>query len=209
MPVLSTAAFRVAEFDSGELTVLAHVIHRFERARGYRGSIIVDDAVTGTFSLVVSDHAAEQVNIDLGGVDDPRAPYVGPPGVAELTPFRLRTGGYAVFYVSGSPARHAAVLATDVNAQAPAFDTRRLGPGDLFVVTPLRPGAYVLANTENNTRGEVVIDARGAELAPAPALEVTCGDAGFEPAQLSAGAGRAQVYHCEVPARVTLTPVRQ
>ncbi len=198
--------------DSGALTILGGIVHKFPDPGQYRGVVIDPDGSTLVFRLTVDESPAVPMNIDLAAVAEGSAPspcqcsadHGGQPHfvLGCRTPLLLHVaggpGGYAVHV---SPAAE--------EPQRPVFDSRRLDGGDLFAATILRPGRYTIVNTldENGTTAsmEVPIPTVGRSARrPPPAAQVVCGAGGFEPSEIRLSAMQGCVFACETPARIRI-----
>lgn len=137
--------------DSGALTILGGVVHRFPDPGHYRGVVTSLDGRTSVFQLTADEsQAAIPVNIDLAaivqGSASPRcqcsAGHNGQPH------FVVRCHTPVMFHVSGGPGGYAVHVSPGAEEpKRPVFDSRQLGGGDLFAATILRSGLYTVTNT--------------------------------------------------------------
>lgn len=154
--------FSQIDIDSGLLSMLSTVVHRFSEPGEYEGVVMKGDggAITRRFTIAVAgggpasqasggaQHPAQygQVRIDLKDTTSSH--------------FVLNAGGYAVFYVSGGVGGYVVQVIKLGKGSAPVsvFDSRELKDGDILSATIIRPGTYSVTNTLNNTRAELVVN---------------------------------------------------
>jgi hypothetical protein len=165
--------FTQVDLDSGSLTVLASVIHKFSQTGIYHGSVFRGADIVGRFSIVVcesfksessyceeqqrsSDRLKQQVNIDLKQLDLPVNQHLES---QECNCFQIINGGYAVFHVSTGKGGYAVEI-KKVGKKSKAkevFNSRKLSSDDLFTATVLRPGTYSINNILPKTKGELKV----------------------------------------------------
>ena len=197
--------------DSGALTLLGNVVHQLDRPGIYRLSVQQSGGEVADAVLEVTDDAdAEQITVDLAGVDDSTDTKAERTGCCDesTTRHRMRPGGYVLFHVGSGPDAYAAVLGLlgDGGPEV-VFDSRSLQRGDRFVATVLRPGRYVVSNLENGSNGvlEVAYPGREApvELRAEP-IEVSVADRGVDPAEVTTKPARPVVYVIQTAARMRI-----
>ena len=116
----------------------------------------------GLFRLAATDltptkcatEAKSQVNIDLKSLDRPVANQIDS---LSSNCFQVRTGGYAVFHVSGGAGGYSVELLKTGEQKTKVFDSKKLDENDNFIATVLRPGTYSITNIDNKTRAELVV----------------------------------------------------
>ncbi len=199
--------------DSGALTMLATVVHRFREPGDYRAAIKqpASDVPVGVFYLTVDpNEPSAQVNIDLA--DAGNAPPAGTVCACGKTHsaakhYVVAPESYVVFHVGGGPGGYSAHLSrTGDGPQPKIFDTTELGPGDLFAATLLRPGLYSLTNAlAQETHGaEITVTYPPTSQQPfttPPAARVKTSEKGFRPARLRLIATQGIVIETTVPSR--------
>jgi hypothetical protein len=192
-------------FDSGRLTPLCLVIHKFQTAGEYLGTVLRDDRPAGNFRLSVNRNSTDkQVNIDLAALPaaEPRQP-----GIQPATQFTIQPGGNVVFYVSRTQGGNAVVVHP---AGAPAqvvFDSRALDKGDVFLVTLLRPGQYQLTNTVNKIQSQVKVAYPVQGAAPLTRLAVQTTNVGqkqFGSTNMELEGIQGLAVRCDVPSRLQM-----
>ncbi len=137
--------FTQTDVDSAALTVHVAVGHAFRTPGRYTGSVLRGEETVGSFLLDVDPDCTDmQADIDLAAGAS-YAPGVAPRQLASEHghAFRLSPEGIALFHVGSGPGGLAArVGPIDAERGREAFDSRKLGDGDIIAVTLLRPGTY-------------------------------------------------------------------
>jgi hypothetical protein len=174
--VINRYMFSQENFDSGSLTVLATLVHKFSEEGTYHGTVFRGSKVVGQFSIIVCqtttstssncdeqiaqetdiDEFKKQIHIDLKFLDLPVHQHLES---LECNCFKLNLSGYAVFYVSTGKGGYAVeIKKVGLNCGPElVFDSRKLGVDDLFAVTVLRPGSYSITNTITKAKGELSV----------------------------------------------------
>jgi hypothetical protein len=157
-------ALTQTRFDSGALSGLGAVVHRLTTPGEHRLTMLqAGNPIQSVPLQVVSppspDPAAvgvsipNTVHVDLGGILAPTGELAPRPPSA---PLRVAVQGYAMFSAPANTSEVAVQIRPPGSEnQPPVFDSRELGEGDVFAVTPLRPGRYSLANTATGAKGEI------------------------------------------------------
>jgi hypothetical protein len=193
--------FTQTTLDSGALTQLGAVVHKFPDPGHYVGSIIHRDQSIGRFYLSVDpDCSATQVNIDLATIGEDRVTEEWSNHLPENR-FVVGSDGYGVFHVSRGAGGFAATVTQsggNPSESGKQFDTRELKRGDVFAVTLIRPGTYRVVNLGTTVRGEIVVaypQVRNELYRPGEPVAVRCHDNSFEPSLIKIAAAQGQVYH--------------
>ncbi len=207
--------------DSGSLTMLGGVTHRFLEPGQYRGVVYRDSENLADFYINVDKNSPiAQANIDLAAFEP--TPTAGTTSTAGSTcncsgesakagtKFELNPKGYAVFHVSagaGGYAVRVSKAAEDPKQQNP-FDSRELKGDDIFSAVILRPGTYSATNTlGGKEKGNITVSypklGKTAYRPPAP-VKVACSERGFEPGKLELQPGQAILFQAAVPSRIML-----
>jgi hypothetical protein len=200
--------------DSGALTLLGQVVHQFDAPGEYRGTAVIADAPEATFYLTVEEtSAATQVHVDLAALAEASAAASGCScgknhGGPSSGHFFVGAKGYALFHVSGGAGGHA-VRIVGAGKSEVEFDSTKLGKGDLFVATILRPGRYAVKNLLEAAAApgelDVAYPVGGATpYRPGEPARVACTRSGFRPANVALTAAQACVFSCEAPARIKI-----
>jgi len=192
-------------FDSGRLSPLCVVIHKFPNAGEFQGKVYQDDKPVGSFRLSVNKSSGnKQVNIDLATLTpgEPRQP-----GVQSTERFDLQPGGNAVFYVSSGRGGNAVTVNQIGLPNFVVFDSRSLDKGDVFLVTLLRPGQYKMTNTVSKIESQVKVNYPAAASAPMKSLALqttTVGAKQFGATMLEMQAIQGLAVQCNTPTRLTM-----
>lgn len=200
--------------DSGALTMLGAIVHRFPEPGEYRGVVTGSDGEGSVFHLSVEKgRAAAQVNVDLAAVAarvSPSPCHCGTDHGGEPH-YVAGTGSPVLFHVSGGRGGYAVhVSRSEERPQPKAFDSRVLRDGDLFAATILRPGLYAVVNRADEqgaARGsiEVVYPPIGkAPHRPPGPVGIRCTGRGFEPSTVRLSAMQGCLFTCERPARIRI-----
>jgi hypothetical protein len=207
--------------DSGSLTMLGGVTHRFLEPGKYRGVVYRGSESFANFYINVDKNSpVAQANIDLASFESsPSTPATNTTGTScscegssskADTEFELNPKGYAVFHVSAGAGGYAVRVgkAADDPKQQNQFDSRELKGEDIFSAVILRPGTYSASNTlGGKTKGKIVVGypkiGKTAYRPPSPA-KVVCSERGFEPGSVELQPGQAVLFHTAAPSRITL-----
>lgn len=208
--------FSQAGLDSGALTMLGSVAHLFSKPGEYRGAVLREGRNEAVFYLTVdAKNVAAQVNIDLAAIAEAPAPESGCGCGAAQTGganrFAAGPKSYVIFHVAGGPGGYAVHMSlAGEGPQAKTFDSRQLGPGDLFAATLLRPGRYSVTNTAAGAkpvRGSIDVaypTAGKTAYVPPPPVNVKCTSQAFEPAEVRVTATQGCLFTCEAPSRIVI-----
>jgi len=212
--------FTQVGLDSGSLTMLGGVTHRFLEPGQYRGVVYQGKEILGGFYISVDkDSAAAQANIDLAAFEGSSAtPATSsgnsgcgcqPGGTHAPAKFELNPKGYAVFHVSAGPGGYAVRVGKAVEdpKEQNQFDSRELKGDDIFSAFILRPGTYSVMNVLGKGKGEVTVSypkiGKTPYRPPSP-VEVEFSDRGCEPGKVELQPGQAVLFRCKVPSRIKL-----
>lgn len=152
---INTHLFTQTRFDSGALTPSNFVVHPFANCGRYHADVSRNGALLYSFIIDVSEHHQEkQISVDLAQLDA-KLRSKGHNDCAchpDDNIFSLAENGYGLFYASkGSGGYSVKVhpLNTDRCDHAEIFDSTALTKDDLFGITLLRPGDYILRDAKN------------------------------------------------------------
>jgi hypothetical protein len=220
--------FTQVGLDSGSLTMLGGVTHRFLEAGQYRGVVYRGGESIGKFYINVDQNSpVAQANIDLAAFDtslpvpatssgSSAATNCGcqGDGTKAETTFEVNPKGYAVFHVStgaGGYAVRASKAAEDPKKQN-QFDSRELKCEDIFSAVILRPGTYSASNGLNaKAKGKITVGypkiGKTAYRPPSP-TKIVCSEGGFEPANVELQPGQAVLFQADAPSRIKLELVK-
>lgn len=200
-------------FDSGSLSGLAAVVHRFTQPGEHRVTVLREEQPVHTLSLRVLPGAAQppvgpamaagpqagalptQVHIDLNRA----LTSLGRPAPAAREALQVAAEGYALFHAPAGAAGFAVqVHAPGAKGQALVFDNRRLQNGDIFTVTLLRPGRYSLLNVVTGAKGEIRVSypvIGDTPYRPPDPLQVQCSVRGFQPDSIQLKPAQGLIFH--------------
>jgi hypothetical protein len=165
--------FSQTTIDSGSLTPHSTLVCKFTDPGEYRGIIMKGSGIVSRFKLNVLNErpsnrlsslstinsqetsqltdvnkqvsdTSNQINIDLSNI---------------MSIYTLKKGDYAVFYVStGAGGYSIEIYRFEKGSQIKTFDSRELKDGVIFSAMVIRPGTYLITNTINNAKAELVIN---------------------------------------------------
>jgi hypothetical protein len=203
--------FTQTSVDSGSLTMLGVVIHRFPEPGEYMG-VVERGAEARSFRLRVDESSpALQANVDLatlgGGHShsddcDCKDKETG----ADPT-FVVNPAGYVVFYVSSGRGGYVVRVGRLERPEAALFNSTQLEGDDLFAVTLIRPGTYSVRNVAGAARGEIVVSypkIGDQPHRPDEPVEVVCTEKAFRPARIRIQAAQGQLYRFRTPSRIAI-----
>lgn len=149
--------------DSGALTMLGTITHKFPEPGEYRGISYRGLEINAVFRITVDkDIPVAQVNIDLASLasrpsQSDKCEYCTLSHKNEKH-FTVNLEGYALFHVSsGSGGYSVRIEKAEKNNTKKPFDTRELNEGDFFSAILLRPGTYSVTNLNTKAKGEILV----------------------------------------------------
>ena len=201
--------------DSGMLTMLGSIVHKFNEPGEYRGISLRENVPEAVFYLTVErDRAINQVNIDLATLEQTAAANCCACGKNHGSPSRghfvLGEQGYAVFHVSMGPGGYAVRVGRAAKEpERKEFDSTELNDGDLFAATILRPGRYSLKNLVQSdaASGELQVNyppvGKRPHRSSAP-VRIECTQTGFSPSSVEIAATQGCVIVPRTPSRIKI-----
>jgi hypothetical protein len=165
--------FSQTTIDSGSLTPHSTLVCKFTDPGEYQGIIMKGSGIVSRFKLNVLDErpssrlsslstinsketsqltdvnkqvsdTSNQINIDLSNI---------------MSIYTLKKGDYAVFYVStGAGGYSIEIYRFEKGSQIKTFDSKELKDGVIFSAMVIRPGTYLIKNTINDAKAELVIN---------------------------------------------------
>ncbi|MEJ2652615.1 MAG: hypothetical protein P8173_12685 [Gammaproteobacteria bacterium] len=197
--------------DSGALTMLGAVVHRFEEPGEYRGTIRRGDTIEKVFYLSVDKESpVAAADIDLaklaGSLRQSNNTDEGCCSDEPETRFSVNPRGYALFRVSGGKGGFSVNLRrTDPNERTPVFNSTALDNGAIFSARILRPGTYVVTNTCGKTRAHLTVsyppNAFSGYRPPEPQrVEITA--KGFLPSKIALKPAQGLIFECHTTSRI-------
>jgi hypothetical protein len=197
--------------DSGSLTMLGVVIHRFDDPGEYMG-VVEREAEARSFRLRVDDSApAMQANIDLatlgGGHSHSDDCGCKDKETGADPTFVVNPAGYVVFHVSSGLGGYIVRVGRLERPEAALFDSTQLEGDDLFAVTLIRPGTYSVRNVAGEARGEIVVSypkVGEQPHRPGEPVDIVCTEKAFRPARIRIQAAQGQLYRFRTPSRIAI-----
>jgi hypothetical protein len=191
-------------WDSGSLTPLASVMHCFKEQGEYHGLVLRGKDTVGQFDLLVDECAPDtQVDIDLDTLSQAR--YSKDSGGAR---FVISPRQPASFYVPRGRGGYAVMIRKPGTKRNCIFDSRELGDGDVFTVTPIRDGHYAFSN-RNSVKGELIVERRKGRTFPVEAVVVETDEKGFKPNKVKAVFSQPVFFRIKTPSRISLQLEKQ
>ena len=166
--------FSQTTIDSGSLTPHSTLVCKFTDPGEYQGIIMKGSGIVSRFKLnvleerssnrlsslsttnskeashltdenkQVNNNTSNQINIDLSNI---------------MNIYTLKKGDYVVFYVStGAGGYSIEVYRFERGSQIKTFDSKELKDGVIFSAMVIRPGTYLITNTINDAKAELVIN---------------------------------------------------
>jgi hypothetical protein len=151
---IKQSIINATEFRSDGLGMLASIAWAAETVGRYRGTVRRGDAAVASFELEVEKGgAAPQLDIDLndlagGALGGGRAARRFQVASAERQP------AYVQFFVSDGPGGYQVVI----EGEKAKFDSRSLGPRDVFTTVLVRPGLYTMEHKPSGAKGEIAVE---------------------------------------------------
>lgn len=213
--LINQEMFTQASLDSGALSVLAAVFHKFSKSGIYQGKALLDDKEVASFLLNIDENSPSmQVDIDLASLKQSDTEHKGnePP-----VQFTVNPEGYAMFHVSqGAGSFALAVGNSDAFAKIieggspdkdEYFDSLELNDGDIFSVVLTREGIYSVNNALGTAKGTIDVTYPKIEGNSFESLEpvfIDCIENAFNPSQVSVMATQSLVYRIKALSRIKI-----
>lgn len=207
--------FNTTTFDSGSLGLLAMVIHQFREPGVHHVLVKKNREVVAQHSFIVDEESEKmQLNIDLSqpGHHHTGSHHKGKDCCCHKGHHRERISpkGYVLFHVSKGTGYSVSVADSSGRAK---FESTKLGEGDLFAVSLLKPGVYQMVNKLGKSEGEIHVEPLTPKMGPkAKNLEtlfVEVTPKGFEPRSLKAFSTQGIVFRIQTGSRIVITPKKE
>ena len=206
--VVNRHLFTTSSVDSGALTMLGVVAHRFSEPGEYMG-VVEGGREPRSFRFVVDEDApAMQVDVDLATLGAGSSADCG----CERTSsepggrFAVNPRGYVLFHVSSGAGGYRVRVGRGLDEIV--FDSGRLEGEDVFAVTLIRAGTYSVRNVATDATAEIVVARarrRGGEgRTPLEPVTIECTEKGFRPAKIRIQPAQGQVYRFRTPSRIVI-----
>ena len=189
--------------DSGEITPMMAIMHRFVEPGTYNVTVLQGDNQTASFPLIVNENATQMLNrIDLGAANcscaaNPKAPTVFHAPKA--------TKGYSVL-----------VEKFEGTNRSKVFDNKNLQDGDIFFATLLRPGNYYASNQrcakckisvsplKTKRMQFTVTSPQGISRPKIETIQIECTSTGFKPENVNIQSAQPLVFNIRAPSRIKI-----
>lgn len=159
--VLNRAVFEKTHFDSGRIGVLESLVHSPKRAGQYRLVVLADGTPVLSTELHVHAEAPDSVAyIDLTALKSGATEANNVNCDCDPSPpqrLQVKPGGHLVAHASRGEGLGLAIEQDGHASFAGKFDSQRLEAGDIYALSLLRPGSYVIHNALNGSRGQIVV----------------------------------------------------
>jgi len=216
-PLINRALLEQRTFDSATPAGTAVIVHRIERLGEYDLNIAREDDVVERMRLNVGEAPGPErdqarpaetasaalrpgsaVSLDLASV------VLNPPEERVLA---VPAGGYVAFTAPAGAVRQRVTVTPAGGEGGEEFDSRRLGPGDIFAVTLIRPGRYTVANAASDARAEVQVtypQVGSSPYRPPDPATVECGADGFSETSITLAPAQGLVFRIDTEARIQI-----
>lgn len=216
--------FSQVNMDSGSLSMMCTVVHRFSQAGEYEGIALRGQTVLRRFTIAVVENTSPKASSSPSssfstGEKTGAAGASGPVNIAtqvnidlkSLTSdrFVLVAGGYAVFHVSAGPGGYAVQVykIEKQGNQIKVFDNLELKDEDMLSVTVIRPGTYSVTNTMNNAKAELVVNypELGKTRMNLPPVKIECnGQNQISPNRIRIDPSQGMIFTFKTPSRIKI-----
>jgi hypothetical protein len=210
--IINRFIFSQVNLDSGSLTMLTSIMHRFSEPGEYHATILREEDTVGRFSIVVGElkttQAAEMqqsISIDLKQLDLPGSQHLESEA---CNCFMLKSGGYAVFHVSTGAGGYAVEIRKTgtEHGGVKVFDTRELKNEDIFTATVLRPGTYSIINVNTKAKAELMV--AYPEIGKIPkqpeTVQMECTKNSIVPNKIRINPTQALLFRLKTPSRIKI-----
>ena len=197
--------------DSGALTMLGAVIHRFEEPGEYRGTVRKGADIENVFYISVDKESpVAAAEIDLAKLAGQEVPEDDSDCCSKQPQnrFSVNPKGYALFRVSAGKGGYSVnVRRADEDERTPVFNSSKLEAGSIFSATILRPGEYSISNQHGKARARAVVTypprAFSSYRPPEP-QRVEVSKDGFYPDDIKLKPAQGLVFECQEPSRIVI-----
>ncbi len=206
---LNRPVFTQQAFDSGALSVLTTLIHRFAEAGSYDLFIRRSERTIhrATVNVVREAEASHQVDVDMASLATQKQGC----GCDKRTVYTLREGGVMCFYVSKGTARYSVVVQQmGAKEKNTLLDSAKAIPtGDLFAVTLVLPGVYRAVNMEGNAEVAIEVSMPSESYRMDQVATVEIARTGkMNPRRVGILLGQTVVFRCGAQARLRVELVK-
>jgi len=150
----NTAIFKLREFKSHTPNILGAIIHPVQEEGIYLGILYNGEQELRRLLITCTTDAPDtQLNIDFS-----EHTAVGKAIDNAMPEYALKKEGYVLLYTSIQLADFYLKLYQKVNdKQKLIFNSKLLGPGDIYTVTLLEPGKYIAQNSVDKSKMKIAV----------------------------------------------------
>ena len=214
---LDSNLFSQIGLDSGSLTILGSVIHKFSEPGNYRGIIFkkeIEYAKKIFYISIDKNSPIVQANIDLAELMESNRSEIGlckcckRKGDLE-NHFILNPNGYALFHVSHEAGGYAVSVekVSEEQSDRRPFDSRWLDDGDIFSAIIIRPGKYSVTNLITSCKGEIIVTypkIDKVDYGPKDPIRVDIGQEEVELKAIEINPGQGILFNIKAPSRIKI-----
>lgn len=208
--IINHHLFTQTTLDSGSLTMLGSIISTLSKVGEYEIAVLRGEQVKKIMHLIVDDNCKSmQLNIDLAAPKTQSEKNCGckKENSNQLTRFALNPQGHVLFYVSRGSGGYWVSAGMD---NKKVFDSRQLNQGDIFVANLIRPGTYLVTNTNTQANGKIVVAYPETGKLPfrqSGPVEIECTEV-FNPDKIEIQPSQGQIYRIKSQSRIKIELVK-
>ena len=133
---LNRALFEKKDYDSRFISVLQSLHHRFTKDGHYSCNIYNDNKLINTFNIDVEKECKTlKNNFDIHEILRNKTDH-----------YNVSVNDYIGFYISDGPMQYTISIFHSKNREEAEFDSSNLKMNDIFCVSLIRPGKYIVEN---------------------------------------------------------------
>jgi len=210
-PYINKRILSQSTLDSGEITPMMAIMHRFTEPGTYNVTVFQGNNQTATFPLIVDENAPQTLNrIDLGAANCSCA---------------VNPKAHTIFHAPKATTEYSVLVEKyKGTAKSKVFDSKNLQDGDVFFATLLRPGDYHASN-ERGAKCKITVSPlktrrmqftvtsqQGINRPNIKTVQVECTATGFKPENVNIQPAQPLVFMIKTPSRIKIeykTPEKQ
>jgi hypothetical protein len=196
----NSAVFKLREFKSHTPNILGFTAHPMEAEGDFIGVIYKKEQVLKRIMLKCQEDAPNtQFDIDFTEHDYDFTLKQQP----SITDFLLAKGGYILLYTSSKLDEYSFKLFEQVGEkQRLVFDSKNLGPGDIYTVTLLEPGKYIAESTAAKSKMNIIVSipegVKGKPFNPQEPITVDATNEGFSINEVKLNSSQGLVFNLKI-----------
>lgn len=189
-------------FDSGSLTPLQTVYHKFTNSGSYYGILLKNDVIIGKFLITVNDtYKNNVIKIDIKNVIASQTYARNDKNYTNQ--FTLQTNGYATIYVSSGLGGYSIrINRIHHNKTEIEFDNRELCDNDIFSIVLIMPGEYIVTNNNGKIQGKIIVNypskIQQSVISYSSQCTINVVEDSFQPDIIKVNSGDLQIYHIKI-----------